>query len=116
MRISQKKKGRKRAIEVSGALTLDNSLKLKKAILKGLSDGSHLELILNEIDEVDMSFLQIVGAAMKTAEQNNITFSIKAPVPDPVVESMRLSGFLNHSSCSKKGCLWCSVKEQVEGV
>ena len=116
MRISQKKKGNDRVVEVSGSLTVAHSSGLKKAILENLKKGNRLELVIGDVTDVDLSFIQIIGAALKTAEKGDREFTLRTPVPEPVVKSVRLSGLLNHDRCSKPNCVWCSINGQIQGV
>ena len=113
MQISRKKKGKNRIIEVKGSLTIAGSNDLKKAVVADLVKGSRLELVLADVTEVDLSFIQIVAAAMKKAEKGDREFMIRTPIPEKVVEGVRLSGLLNHNRCSRSNCVWCAINEQV---
>ena len=114
--ISHKNKGHKRLVEVSGSLTVANASNLKKTILANLKKGHHLELIVGDVTDVDLSFIQIIAAANKSAEKGDREFTIRSPVPEPVVRSLMLAGLLNHERCSVTNCLWCSINTQVQGV
>ena len=103
-------------MEVSGTLTVAKSLKLKKALLENLRKESRLELVFGKVAEMDLSFIQILAAAVKSAEKGDRAISIKMPVPDILVENLKISGFLNHSNCVKASCVWCSIKEQGQGA
>lgn len=113
MRISQKKKGNNRVVEVAGTLTVANSPRLKKAVLENLRKGNRLELVIADVTDVDLSFIQIIAAAMKMAEKSDREFTVRTPVPDPVLKSVKLSGLLNHDKCSKPNCVWCSINGQI---
>lgn len=115
MRISQKKKGNSRVVEIAGSLTVANSFDLKKAVLENLRKGNRLELVIGDVTDVDLSFIQIIAAAMKSAERGDRDFTVRTPVPEPVVKSVKLSGLLNHEKCSKVNCVWCSINEQILG-
>ena len=116
MRISQKKEGNSRVVKVAGSLTVANSSALKKAVLENLRKGNRLELVFDDVTDVDLSFLQIIVAALKTAEKGDREFTLRTPVPEAVVKSVRLSGLLNHEKCSKPNCVWCSINGQIQGV
>ncbi len=116
VQVSQKNKGPNRLLEVSGSLTVANASKLKKAILANLKKGHHLELVVGDVTDVDLSFIQIIAAANKSAEKGDREFKIRSPVPDPIVRNLRLAGFLNHERCTNKNCLWCSINMQIQGV
>jgi anti-anti-sigma regulatory factor len=113
VRISQKKKGNNRVVEVAGTLTVANNPRLKKAVLENLRKGNHLELVIADVTDVDLSFIQIIAAAMKMAEKSDREFTVRTPVPGPVLKSVKLSGLLNHDKCSKPNCVWCSINGQI---
>jgi anti-anti-sigma regulatory factor len=113
MRIVQKKNGNKRVVEVAGSLTVEGCSDLKNAVLKNLRKGSHLELIISDVTDVDLSFIQIVTAAMKAAGKGDREFSVRTPIPELVVKSVKLSGLLNHNICSIPNCVWCTIKGQM---
>jgi len=116
MRISRKKRGNNRVVEVAGSLTVASSCELKKAVQENLGKGSHLELAISDVTDVDLSFIQIIAAAMKMAEKGDREFTVRIPVPETVVNSVKLAGLLNHDRCSKNNCVWCSINEQIQGV
>lgn len=102
-------------LEISGTLTAAWSTDLKKEILGGLKKGPELRLVIGKVTDVDLSFLQIVSSALKTAQREGKELTMKLPVPDPVVESVILAGLQNHGSCQTDGCLWCSIETQSSG-
>lgn len=116
MHIAKEKSGAVRTIEVSGALTVAHGGELRKALLEDLRKGTRLEIAFGEVTEVDLSFFQIMAAALKTAETRKIELMVRTPLPERVVHSAQLAGLLNHSGCSDAGCVWCSIKREAEGV
>ena len=116
MRVVQKKDGKNRIVEVSGSLTVTNSGELKKKILGNFRKGNNLELVLGDVTEVDLSFIQIIAAVVKTAEKGDREFSVRTPVPEKLIDSLKLAGLLNHGKCSNRNCLWCSINEQIQGA
>jgi anti-anti-sigma regulatory factor len=116
VKISQDKNGSRRVVAVSGSLTVADSSDLKKVMAENLRKGHQLELVLDEVSEVDISVIQIMAAAVKAAEAGDRKFSVKTPVPEPVAESLRLSGFLNHYNCKETDCVWCAISSQVQGA
>jgi anti-anti-sigma regulatory factor len=114
--ISQAHKDGKQVMEVSGDLTVANSLKLKKAVLANFKKGDRFEIALGDVTDMDLSFIQIILAAIKTAEKDDKEFALRIPVPELVVKGLESSGFLNHTRCEKTGCIWCSILAQVQGA
>ena len=116
MHLSKKKTDEIQVLEISGSLTAAWSADLKKELLEGLSEGSELQLVIRNVSEVDLSFIQVISAALKTAQNEDKEFTVKLPVPDPVTENVILAGLNNHGSCQADGCLWCSIQTQSSGV
>ena len=116
MHVEQKKNDKNRIVEVSGSLTVKNSKELKKTILENFRKGNSLELVLGDVTDVDLSFIQVITAAVKTAEKGDSEFSIRTPVPEKMINSLKIAGLLNHGRCSKHNCVWCSINEQIQGV
>jgi anti-anti-sigma regulatory factor len=116
VQISQKKKDNRHIVEVSGALTLAGSLELKKTVLDNLKKGKHLDLAFGEVTDADLSFIQIIAAAVKMAEKGDRKFTLKSPIPELVLSNIKIAGLLNHDKCSKSDCVWCSINEQSRGA
>ena len=116
MKISQSKRGNRRVVSVSGSLTVTDSSDLKKVMAENLRKGHQLELVFDDVSEMDVSIIQIMAAAVKTAEPGDRKFTVRTPVPEPVAQSLKLSGFLNHHNCKKKECVWCAIGNQVQGA
>ena len=116
MIISQAHNEDKQVMEVSGDLTVANSLNLRKAMLANFKKGDSLELAVGDVTDMDLSFVQILIAAIKTAEKDEKEFALRTPVPEPLVKGLETSGFLNHGRCEKTDCIWCSILAQVQGA
>lgn len=116
MNISVDKSGSERRVEVSGSLTVADSLKFKKAVGENLRKGNKLELAFGDVTEMDISIIQIIAAAVRAAEPGDREFGLKTPVPEPVAQALKLSGFLNHYDCAKPDCVWCAVGKQLQGA
>ena len=70
-----------REIKISGSLTGPRSTELKDRISSGLKKEGQLQLVIRDVDTVDLTFLQIIAAAMKTARKDNRELSVRLPVP-----------------------------------
>jgi anti-anti-sigma regulatory factor len=116
MSLKGKKAGATQVLEISGSLTVGQSAELKKAIQGSLKKSKELQLVIKQVDEVDLSFLQVIAAAIKSAESENKKFVFQFPVPDQVLESVILGGLQNHGSCQAESCLWCLIEAQGPGA
>lgn len=116
MRVLSKKTDKTQVLEISGSLTAAWSADLKKEIQEGLKKGPGLELVIKKVEDVDLSFLQVISSALKTAQKEDKELSVKLPVPDPVVESVILAGLHNHGACRIENCPWCGINTQSTGA
>ncbi len=116
MRITMKKTGNSQVLELTGSLTAAWSADLKRAIQSGLKKGPELQLVIKNVEDVDLSFIQVISSALKTAQKEDKELTVKLPVPDPVVESVILAGLQNHGTCRIDSCLWCGIVTQDSGV
>jgi len=116
MRVQRKNTDKTQVLEISGSLTAAWSADLKKEIQGGLKKSSGLQLVIKKVEDVDLSFLQVISSALKTAQKEDKELTLKLPVPDPIVESVILAGLHNHGDCRIKNCLWCSIKTQSTGA
>jgi len=116
MHLTVKKTDEIQVLEISGSLTAAWSTDLKKELQEGLKEGSGLQLVIKNVKEVDLSFLQVISAALKTAQYEDKELTVKLPVPDLVTESIILAGLNNHGRCQTDGCFWCSIQTQSSGA
>ena len=115
MHLSMKKEDKNQLLEISGSLTVAWCAHLKKELQKSLKKGQNLQLEIKNVAEVDLSFIQVLCAAIKTFRNENKELVVKLPVPDLVAENIRLAGLNNHGSCQAGDCLWCDVQNQGSG-
>ena len=104
-----------RELRISGSLTGPRSAELKDKIRNSLKKEGQLQLVVRDEDVVDLTFLQIISAAMKTAKKDNIKVKIQLPVPDVLSQSIIDAGLQNHGVCRADYCLWCEVINQGSG-
>ena len=116
MNLTREKTGNSQVLEISGSLTAAWSADLKKEIQVGLKESSGVLLVIKNVEDMDLSFLQVVAAALKTAQQENKELTLKLPVPDLFVEKVILAGLQNHGACLTDNCLWCGINNQTSGA
>lgn len=94
MRI-RKKSGRDRTVlSVSGNLDIYHSQELRKALIKALDDAPRTEIAIGEVSRVDLSFLQILCSADRTAKIRKKELVIaQDSLPGPIVALCRQTGF-----------------------
>ncbi len=87
------KKGR---LAVSGLLTVENSEKIKSDLSQlVLSKYAFLEIFVQDVVEVDLSFLQLMKAFEIYLKKQPVDFSISWSFDDEQVALLSNSGFTN---------------------
>jgi anti-anti-sigma regulatory factor len=92
--------GRKRAavtrnLEFSGSLVYSNASKLRDRLLKGLENGS-VVISFGEVREVDLSFLQLLCSALRTAAERSQEMTLSpGPVPDSLMTLAETAGMFS---------------------
>lgn len=86
--------GEKKGIVFSGRLTYPNVSVLRGRLTEGLEEED-VEISFADVDEVDLSFLQLLCAALKTAEGASRKVSVAGPVPPGVRELVETAGMVS---------------------
>lgn len=73
-------------LTMSGSLTIENAGEIKRRLLTAFERSDHLKVRIMEDAEMDVSFLQILCAAHRTAEKSNKIFAV-----DPTELLIRIS-------------------------
>lgn len=103
-------------LKISGSLTAPRSAELKNSIFNDLNQGGRLQLVISDVDDVDITFLQILSAAMKTARSGDGQLTVRQPVPGILYLSIIDAGLQNHGTCDAGNCLWCEMVNQSSGA
>lgn len=114
MKISNKKSGNQRVVQLSGSATVPNCGRFRDTMLKALkSPEKKIELVLDEVSDVDLAFIQVIASTMKTvgnlAKKSKRELIVKRPVPDAVAQVTNLAGLANHGNCQDDKCVWCAL-------
>ena len=118
MKISNKKSGNRRVVQLSGSATVPNCGRFRETMLKALkSPEKSVELVLDDVSEVDLTFIQVIASTMKTlgtttgkaTGKNRRELIVKRPVPDAVAQVTNLAGLANHGNCQDDKCVWCAL-------
>lgn len=100
-------------LTLHGALTIQRITELKEAVLKSLNSHSHLEIKLEDVRQVDLSFLQLLCSAHKTALSLGKDFTLSSPRPDLFQKTVHDAGFTRRVGCHQDPCKYCLWKEGV---
>jgi anti-anti-sigma regulatory factor len=82
-------------VKLSGVIdirSIDNSfMKIKEAA----GDGASLEIDLTDVTDIDLTFLQLIEAARRSAAQVGSGIRLSRPADEIILETLRRGGFLN---------------------
>lgn len=75
-KITREKKGNKTQLVVEGNLVLANSVNIKKQFVDLLKKDKDPEIVLNNVYDIDLSFLQLLLSIQKTNANVRIEMNI----------------------------------------
>lgn len=97
-------------IHVPADVTVKNAAAFKETLLEALQTHAKVSLDLSEVEDVDMSFFQLLCAAHKSAMDGGMDFSCgQKDASAAVREAVSFAGFSRHVGCSfsdASSCLW----------
>lgn len=82
-----------RAARFNGALTIRNAEDVHAKFLEFLSQPGDLVLDVAGADEIDVSFIQLLLAARRSAREQGRALSLAAPATGPLREALVRGGF-----------------------
>lgn len=79
-------------IRLSGNLRIDQVAPYQQQLREALTADNRVELVLEEVEQVDLSFVQLVIAARKSAQRLGKSFQVTAELPDEVTVLLKHAG------------------------
>lgn len=102
-----------KVLQFSGEATVINAEKIKFQVLDAIKEADHLVLNLVDITDMDLSFLQILCSAHKTALNKGKLISMDDSSFKVIKPYLEQSGFFRHLGCfkdRKDECLFKGVR------
>ena len=101
--------GNKAVITLEGELTLPFAEELKGIFIKAFQDADEISIAFKNVQEVDLSCLQLFCAAHRSAVRlkKHLVFSEGQPMV--MKKAVKAAGFAHLKGCkqgSEKSCLW----------
>ena len=106
------KTGDKGVVTFSNDLTLPHAEELKAAFLKALVETDDVAIVFENVQEVDLSFLQLLCSAHRSAVRLKKTVKFSAALPKVFTEAAEAAGFARLKGCKldcDKSCLWMAA-------
>jgi len=93
----------------TGALDLPNVCKVHQALSEAIRNYTHIVVHIKQAAGMDLSFLQLICSAHRTAISQKKHFSLALEGNDRINEVLMLSGFDRHCGCGSdevEPCIW----------
>ncbi len=105
--ISRNKK--KALVSLEGEITIQNIGEFKKELLGQTAKFSNIELNVDQLENVDLTFYQVICAFHHHCNSNDVILKIKGDIPEAIKKITETAGFSDKKSCSKipeQNCIW----------
>lgn len=110
-----KKSGDGAVITVTGELTTGNIEKLRSLLIKALADTDVVGLDMENVTSVDLSCLQLLCSAHRSAVSKNRRLYLRHGRTDALLRAADAAGYSRRAGCridSEKTCLWRLLQEK----
>jgi hypothetical protein len=107
--IRRSQAGERAIVTVSGHLTVPHAKKVRTALLEAVQSASSVEVVVENVVELDVSFPQLVCSTHRMAADLNKQLLITGIEQERFSDMLRRSGFARHIGChenTRKSCLW----------
>lgn len=117
MAITLDRSGEEAILTLSGDVTLEHADEMRLALIKALIDNGIVILAFGSLTRVDLSCLQLLCSAHRSAVRMNKRFVFSGSWPELFKQCVEDAGYVRCSGCHRdmdNSCLWnaksdCSV-------
>ena len=113
-----KKTGEKMQVVLNGELTLPQAEELKKTFLKALGEADDISIVLDNIQDLDLSLLQPFCSLHRSALQLKKHIKLEGTASPALKDVVDSAGFSRHAGCKldlDKSCLWFNISGAHNG-
>ena len=111
--------GKMITLQWSGDLTVRRIAELKAQVQQALAAATHLSIEIAADAECDMTVLQLLCAAHRTANRQGKTLQLCGEFSGQFQMVLNLAGFSRHIGCSldvEGSCLWQQIYQQMAEI
>ena len=109
MKSDLKRNGSDAVIVAGGRLTFSHAGRLRTDLLEAFAGAARVDLFLHDVQEADLTFVQLLCAAHRTAAARGAAFTVGGlEAAGPVWRLIRESGAERGAGCPE-GCPWAGV-------
>ena len=95
---------------LSEELTLPYAEEIKRLFLDTAGNGKNVLIRFESVTDLDLSVLQLLCSAHRTAVRLEADFTLESPLPEVCRQFIEDAGFIRRSGCrfntKNEGCLW----------
>ena len=84
----------KRILRFDGSLTVSRAASVRSALLGALDAGPSISIDCGGADEIDVSFIQLLVSARRSAAARGKTLSLVSPANGALLQALERGGFL----------------------
>ncbi len=96
-------------IKITGNLTIENIQEIYQLLTAAIDNTQKVSLIFENVTAVDLSFVQLLCAAHRTAVNAGKSTTLSSLCPEGLKTTVRELGFIQEQGCvldSQCSCLW----------
>jgi anti-anti-sigma factor len=115
MECTFKKSNNKGVVSFNGDMTVQHAAEIRDVLIKALEETDEVLLDFEQVGTVDLSALQLMCSAHRTAVVLKKTLAYAGVPPDTYRNAIEEAGYLRATGCkldSTKSCIWAAKKFQ----
>lgn len=96
-------------VVLSGSLSLRTAGEIRNELLQAFDEADTVKVLFQDVEDMDLSLLQIFCAAHRSAIQRNKALIMQDRLPEVFVQIVKDAGLNGHIGCSseeREGCIW----------
>jgi anti-anti-sigma factor len=97
-------------VMLEGNLTVANAADLRILLLEALAaEGNHIEVNLEGVTGLDLSFMQLMCSAARTARNSGKELSLAGTTSGVLLQARKAAGYIRQLGCNynpTKSCIW----------
>lgn len=93
MELTQLDEGNRRALRIAGKCTVEHAADLRSGLLEAVESGKELVLDIAAVEDVDVTFLQLLLSTALTLERDGRKLARAGALSQEVQSAVRISGF-----------------------
>ena len=89
-------------IQCVGPMHLRSIAEPHAALIQAFEAGEDLVLDLSGVEEADLTFVQLILAAQRSAGEQGLVLTLSAPAPEPVMQILERGGFISSAPDARR--------------